>query len=307
MAQIREGRLQVHPAGHEVYYKLFGDGPETYLHIHGGPGGGHESDLPYGELAGGDLQVLLYDQLGCGKSDQPDDPSLWTIPRFIEEMEAVRTGLNLGRIHLGGRSWGGVLVQQYALDHPEALKSLTISNMGPSMAKTSAGLQQRYMELPTEVYRRILSLQHGEEMSDEEVEDLFAEFFSRFLRRTTPYDPEKSKQEWKALFEEPIHKKLTKLQVFQTLWGPDLTRCTGPMTQWDVTDRLHEIMVPTLILCGWYDECLPEHHFTLAEGIPNNEFVIFGNSSHMITHEKEGPAYMGVIKNFLERVMAGSV
>ena len=60
-----------------------------------------------GELAGDGLQVLLYDQLGSGKSDVLDDPALWVVPRFVEELETVRTALGLGRVHLMGQSWGG--------------------------------------------------------------------------------------------------------------------------------------------------------------------------------------------------------
>ena len=83
----QEGRLAVDEAGHEIYYRLFGEGPETLVGLHGGPGADHRYLARLGELAGDGIQVLLYDQLGSGKSDVPDDASLWIVPRFVEELE----------------------------------------------------------------------------------------------------------------------------------------------------------------------------------------------------------------------------
>ena len=96
----QEGRLAVDTAGHEIYYRLFGSGSETLVGLHGGPGADHRYLSRLGELAGDGLQVLLYDQLGSGKSDRPDDSSLWVVPRFVEELEKVRTELGLGQMHL---------------------------------------------------------------------------------------------------------------------------------------------------------------------------------------------------------------
>ena len=115
---VTDGRVVVDDAGHEIYYRRYGAGPATILGLHGGPGLDHRYIERLRELAGGDLQVVLFDQLGSGRSDRPDDPSLWTMERFVAEVEAVRTALGLARVHLYGQSWGGWLALQYALDHP---------------------------------------------------------------------------------------------------------------------------------------------------------------------------------------------
>jgi pimeloyl-ACP methyl ester carboxylesterase len=86
------------------------------------------------------------------------------------------------------------------------------------------------------------------------------------------------------------------------MWGPHEFLCNGPLLDWDVTERLPEIGVPTLILCGWYDEVTIDCHRTLADGIPDNEFLIFGNSSHCTILEKEADAYLGAIRHFVDRV-----
>lgn len=75
-----------------------------------------ESHKQYAEQG---FRLVSWDQLGTGKSDRPADTSLWNIPRFVEEMEAVRSALNLGEIHVIGHSWGGVLGTEHALAYPE--------------------------------------------------------------------------------------------------------------------------------------------------------------------------------------------
>jgi proline-specific peptidase len=303
---LHEGRLRIDPRGHSVHYRVYGDGPETLLSVHGGPGAGSDLDVPFAELtSAGKIRVVIYDQLGCGRSDRPDDPSLWTIRRFVDEIDAVRTGLGLGRVHLIGRSWGGILALQYALDYQANLQSLIVTNSGADGTAISRAVQKRYMELPVDVYRQVLRYNHGEAMPPSEVYEFLAEFEGRFLRRPTPFDLEEAKRYWLAL--PPWYDELTQLQSFQTLWGTKITQCTGPIRDWSALARLREIRVPTLIMCGWYDETPMELHREMADLIPDNEFIVFGHSSHLITHEKEAPAYLGVIENFVTRHAAASV
>jgi proline iminopeptidase len=95
---------------YNVWVKQVGTGPIPVLTLHGGPGVPHfyfecmEDFLPQ---AG--VRFWYYDQLGCGFSDQPADTSLWTIERFLEELEQVRVALGLEQFILCGQSWGGML------------------------------------------------------------------------------------------------------------------------------------------------------------------------------------------------------
>ena len=113
-----EGRLEVEQ-GYKIAYRVFGTGSRTLLGLHGGPGvSSHYLDR-LAEVVGGDLKLVLYDQLGGGDSDWPDDPTLWQVPRFVTEVETVRTALDLGAVTLLGQSWGGMLALAYTLDHPQ--------------------------------------------------------------------------------------------------------------------------------------------------------------------------------------------
>jgi len=303
MAEMREGRMVIDEAGHEIYYRLFGEGSETLMCLAGGPGGNAQYLTRLGELAGDGFQVLIHDQLGTGKSDRPDDPSLWNFPRFVEEVETVRTKLGLGRVHLYGQSWGGMLALQYALDHPEGVTSLIPSNIGASTAEIVREMWQHRLELPAEVLRTLAKYEGSQDFENPEMGEAILQYYARFTRRATPFDLETSIKEFNEMVM-PVFEDMG--PAYQAMWGPCEFICTGPLMEWDITDRLHEIKAPTLILAGWYDECGLETHRVMADRIPDNEYVIFGNSSHCVILEKEADAYLGVIKDFIRRVIARS-
>jgi proline iminopeptidase len=133
---MREGRLAI-AGGHEIYYQIHGEAPNSLVGLHGGPGGDLTSLTRFAELSDDALQVVLYDQLGGGRSDRPDDPSLWTMARFVSELDELRSRLDLGQMHLVGRSWGGFLGLQYTLDHPESVRTLCVSNAGASVLRAA--------------------------------------------------------------------------------------------------------------------------------------------------------------------------
>jgi proline iminopeptidase len=299
MAKETEGRLAIDEEGHEIYYRLFGSGPETLVALHGGPGADHRSLSRLGEIAGDGLQVLLYDQLGSGRSDVPDDSSLWAVPRFVEEVETVRTALGLGPVHLYGQSWGGMLALQYALDHPEGVKSLVLSNTGSSTAEIYRSMMQLKLDLGAEPFVQMIAYEARGDFESPDYKELTMQLFARHLRRTTPFEYERSVEE----FDEIMTPLMSTLgPAYFHMWGPHEFLLTGTLADWDVTDRLGEIQAPALILCGWYDELDIRCHRILAERLADNEFVIFGNSSHCTILEKEGDAYLAVIRDFVRRV-----
>ena len=127
-----EGTIAV-PGG-RVWYRSVGEGGTPLLCLHGGPGFTHYY-LESLEALGDRRRVIFYDQLGCGRSDRPDDPSLWTVERFVEELAQVRAALGLDHLHLFGSSWGGMLAMQYVLDRRPDLVSLTLCGSPASMIR----------------------------------------------------------------------------------------------------------------------------------------------------------------------------
>ena len=242
--------------------------------LHGGPGGNHLPLEGLGALAEQGRRVVFYDQLGSGESDRPDDPSLWTVETFIEQLQSVRDGLGLDEIHLFGSSWGGMLALEYALTRPEGLVSLVL-NSTPTSAP-------RWAE---ETARLAAALPEG--LDEKQAED---EFKRRHICRLDP-EPEVLKRS-RAKFGMP---------VYETMWGPNEFTVTGTLKGWDVIDRLGEIRVPTLITSGRHDECTPALVEPLHHGLVGSEWILFEDSAHM-AYLEEPARYLQVVGEFLERV-----
>lgn len=292
-----EGRIEVEQ-GYTVAYRVFGTGSRTLLALHGGPGVSSRYLDRLAEVVGGDLKLVLYDQLGGGDSDRPDDPELWQVPRFIAEVETVRSALDLGVVTLYGQSWGGMLALAYALDHPAAVNALVLSNTYANGKDYLLDISEHRMNLGKDMHALMLRHEHQDDLEAPEYLDAVLELNSRHLRRSSPYDPEISRRE----FQEIVEPAMADTGPAYALWGPHEFKGTGPQAYFDISDRLGEISVPALILCGWYDELSPKRcSRTLADGIADNEFVVFGNASHLTMLEKEADLYLACIRDFLAR------
>jgi proline iminopeptidase len=292
-----EGRLEVE-RGFEIAYRVYGSGARTLVGLHGGPGVSARYLTRLNETLGDDTQLVLYDQLGGGESDWPDDASIWDVPRFVNELETVRSGLDLGRVTLYGQSWGGMLALAYALDHPARVDALILSNTYACGKDYLLDISDHRVSLGRELHAAMLRHEHAGTMDDPEYQDAVAELYARYLYRSSPYDAARSRAE----FAEIAAEFMPDIGPAYALWGPHEFMGTGPEAHFDVSDRLGEISVPTLVLCGWYDELTPERcSRPLAEGIGDSEFVVFGTSSHLTIFENESEPYLAVIRDFLER------
>ena len=293
----REGRLEVE-RGFEIAYRIYGSGQRTLIGLHGGPGVGARYLTRLNEVIDDDTQLVLYDQLGGGESDWPDDPSLWQVPRFVEELETVRSGLELGQVTLYGQSWGGMLALAYTLDHPEQVAALILSNTYACGKDYLLDISDHRVSLGREMHAAMLRHEHAGTLDDPEYTDAVAELYARYLYRSSPYDSARSRAE----FEEIAAAYMPEIGPAYALWGPHEFMGTGPEAHFDVSDRLREIGVPALVLCGWYDELTPQRcSRPLADGIGDSEFVVFGKSSHLNIFENESEPYLAVIRDFLER------
>jgi proline iminopeptidase len=292
-----EGRLEVE-GGYSIAYRVYGSGSRTLIGLHGGPGPSSAYIERLNEVLGEDMRLVLYDQLGSGDSDWPEDPSLWQVQRFIDELETVRMTLELGSVSLYGQSWGGMLALAYALDFPQNVEALVLSNTYANGRAYLLDISDHRVSLGAERHAAMLRHEGAGTLEEPEYLDAVAELYARYVYRSSPYDAATSRAELAELTE----KYFPAMGPAYALWGPHEFMGTGPQAHFDITDRLGEIAVPALIVCGWYDELTPERcSRPLAEGIPDNEYVIFGNSSHLTILEKEAEAYLAVIRDFLER------
>ena len=213
-------------------------------------------------------------------------------------METVRSGLDLGQVTLFGQSWGGMLALQYTLEHSENVRALILSNTTASAKDYLLDVSEHRVALGKDLHALMLKHEHAGTLDDPAYHDAVLELNSRHLRRSTPYDPERSRRE----FQEIVDPLLSDLGPAYALWGPHEFMGTGPEADFDAVDRLQEIRVAALVVCGWYDELTPWRcSRPLADGIADSEFVILGNASHLTILEKEADLYLAVIRDFLDR------
>jgi proline-specific peptidase len=289
IAQPREGYVEV-PGG-KVWYRVSGDGAGVpLLLLHGGPGSGHDSFDRMVAL-GDERPVVFYDQLGCGKSEIPDEPLFWQMDRFVAEVDAVREGLGLDRIHLLGQSWGGWLAIEYMMTHPQGVASLTLSSTSASVEGFIRGAKALVAELPAETRETIERHEAAGTTADPEYQAAARVFYQRHLCRMDPW-PEEMARSGNNIRNTP---------VYNYMWGPSEFTCTGNLNGWDRSDRLGEITVPTLITHGRYDEMVPALAAELHAGIPNSDVVMFDQSAHA-AHLEESDLYIATLREFLKRV-----
>lgn len=277
--------------GHETWYRIVGEGGGLPLVVlHGGPGSTHLG-LSVLEPLADERRVVFYDQVGCGNSSQPSDPSLWTVELFVAELANLREALELERIHLLGHSWGGQLVLEYALTQPGGLESLVLSSTLSSARIWEEEALRLRAELPTEVLAVLEKHEAAGTVHDPEYEEATKEYYRRHLCRLDP---------WPPIVEEI--RRVSRKEVYETMWGPNEMRPTGVLADWDVTPRLGEITVPALVLCGRYDEATPRQAETLAHGLGGeSELFVFENSAHL-TPIEETDLYLATVRAFLARV-----
>ena len=286
-----EGRIPFR--GYETWYRDVGpEGGIPLLCLHGGPGSSHHYFEPLEALADDGRRVVFYDQLGCGASDRPDDPDLWTVELFVDEVGAVRQALGLERIHLLGTSWGSMLGIEYALTKPAGLVSLTL-NAPPTAAKTWAAEAIRLRnELPEDVQRVLAEHEAAGTTDDPEYEAAELVFWRRHICRIEP------EPDFVARGRAAKNRA-----VYEVLWGVSEWNPNGKLRNWDVRDRLSEIDVPTLVTSGLYDECTPKLAEEAQRLIPGAERVLFEESSHTAFAE-EPERFRAVLLDFLERAEA---
>jgi len=284
----QEGRVPV-PGGH-VWYGIAGeDRGLPLLTLHGGPGFPHDYLTSLAGLAA-ERPVIFYDQLGCGRSDRPDDPSLWTVERFVEEVHQVVAALGLDRYHLLGQSWGSMLATDFALTRPAGLVSLILASPPLSIPRWLADCARYRHELPAEVQAVLDRHEAAGTTSSAEYQEATMAFYRRHVCRLDPWPPE-------------LMRCLEGVgwPVYHAMWGPNEFFMTGTLRTYDRTPRLGEITLPTLFTCGRYDEATPEATAWYASLVPGARLAIFEQSAHM-PHLEEREAYLATVRDFLHHV-----
>jgi proline iminopeptidase len=284
-----------------VWTKRVGNNPTMkVLLLHGGPGATHEyfeAFDSYFPAAG--IEYYYYDQLGSAYSDQPDDPALWDLPRFVEEVEQVRQALGLDRdnFYLLGHSWGGMLAMEYALKYQQHLKGLIISNMMASIPAYNE--YARNVLMPAMDQSALAEIKQLEATGKTEepryMELLMPHYYEQHILRMPG-----------ASWPDPVNRAFARLNraVYVPMQGPSELGSTGTLVNWDRTGELSAIAVPTLVIGARYDTMDPAHMQMIAGKVKKGRFLLCPNGSHMAMYDDQ-KIYMDGVIGFIRDVDAG--
>lgn len=280
-----------------VWTKRVGNNPRLkVLLLHGGPAAGHayfeafDSFLPQEGI-----EYIYYDQLGAGDSDRPDGDELWTIPRYVDEVEQVRSalGLDARNFCLLGHSWGGILAIEYALRYQQNLKCLVVSNMVASIPAYNE--YARRVLMPAMDQAKLARVQEMERTGKTEE--------PAYMELLTPLHYEQHVLRMPAAqWPEPVNRAFSRLNrhVYVLMQGPSELGASGVLANWDRTGDLKRITVPTLTIGAKYDTMDPAAMRAMAAAIPKGEALTCDKGSHMAMYDDQGCYFSGLVR-FLKK------
>lgn len=279
-------KIKVH--SYEVSATCLGEGDETVLLVHGGPGipsnyliDSHTFLIDHG------FKIATWDQLGCGLSDKPDDPSLWRLERFVEEVEIVRSALNLGKVYLLGHSWGGMLGLAYCLKYPDNVKAFIAANTAFDLTYMQRGFERKKLALGEETFT-MMGRREAEGTTDHpEYKAAVTLLMYRHMCRA---------EKWPDVLNDCFAN--IAMPVLSAMFGPHPFNCSGNLRDLNWIDQLPHMKIPTLILHSEYDYMLPDIALLAKEHLPNGELVMLRGCSHLPFFE-DPKAYQEALLNYL--------
>jgi proline iminopeptidase len=239
--------------------------PEAMI-IHGGPGGDHSGFKPALSPLSDTMQLIYFDHRGQGRSER-GDPSRYTLDENVEDMEALRRHLGLGRIVSIGTSYGGMVAMAHAARHPEAVSHLVLvvtAAHGGFIERAQALVAERGTPEQQQVCAR---LWQGAFRTPDEVRHYYSVMGPLYARRSDPAQAAAIRGR-----AEPAPEPLNRA------FGPD-----GFLRRFDLRPELGRITAPTLIIAGRHDWiCPPEFSAEIHRHIPGSQLEIFEDSAHSI-------------------------
>jgi proline-specific peptidase len=291
LAQPREGFVNV-PGG-PVWYRILGEGSgkekgAPILAVHGGPGGTSCGFLDLAPLAEG-RKLIVFDQLGSGRSGRPSDRKLWNVARFVEELHTVRQKLGLKQVHLLGHSWGGALVAEYLLRKgTKGVKSVILASPLLSTPDWIEDANELRQQLPPEVQATLKKHEAAGTTNSPEYRAAEQEFNKRFLSRRPGRG---ANPDCAGSAFNPV--------IYEQMWGPSEFHATGTLKSFDLKSELPKLKLPVLLVVGEFDEARPATAARYQKLIPNSRLEVIPNAAHALWWDNR-EATLRVLNDFLK-------
>jgi L-proline amide hydrolase len=285
--------------GQRTWYRVVdgtaGDaGRPPLIVCHGGPGLTHDYLLPVADLSASSQPCVFYDQFGNGRSGRrPTAPAeFWTVDLFLAELTSLIEHLGIADgFHLLGHSWGGMLALELAVRRPPGLQSIVIADAFASARAYQEGVTGLLADMPEDIRSAIDRHEAAGTTGSPEYQQAMRAFYRRHVCRATPV-PDEVRQSMAALQADST--------VYNAMMGASEFCMDGTLRNWTITDRLHLVEVPVLLVSGRYDEVTPHAVEELRSALPNARWVVFEESSHMPQIE-ERARFATLVGEFLWR------
>lgn len=281
--------MKIKVGSYEVSATSLGGGNETVLLLHGGPGIPSKYLIDsHSFLIDRGYKIATWDQLGCGLSDKPNDPSLWRIERFVEEVEIVRNALKLGKVYLLGHSWGGMLGLAYCFKYPGNVKAFIAANTAFDLIHMQRGFERKRLALGEETCT-MMARREAEGTTDHpEYKAAVTLLMYRHMCRA---------EKWPDVLNDCFDN--IAMPVLSAMFGPHPFNCSGNIRNLNWIDQLPHMEIPTLLIHGEYDFMLPEIALIAKEHLPKGELVMLHGCSHSPFFE-DPEAYKQTLLTFLK-------
>ena len=287
----------------KVWTKRTGNNPTIkVLLLHGGPGMTHEYFEAFDSyFPGAGIEYYYYDQLGSHYSDQPKEPDLWEVDRFVEEVEQVRQALNLDRdnFYLLGQSWGGILAIEYALKYQQHLKGLIISNMQSSIPAYNEYATRVLMPaMDQKVLAEVKALEAKKDYANPRyMELLIPNHYQLHILRMPP-------EQWPDGVQRAF--KHVNPDIYIPMQGPSELGASGRLAKWDRTADLGQLTIPTLAIGAAHDTMDPNAMEEMSRLVKRGRYLLCPEGSHLALYDDQKTYFEGLIK-FVKDVDAGRI
>jgi len=285
--------------GSLIYYTSVGRGAPLMI-VHGGPGASHDYFLPYLLPLMRSNRLVFIDERGSGRSSKMEDPKQYTVANMVEDIEAVRQALNLGKMSLLGHSFGGVLVQAYAFKYQQNLSHLILGSTFSSTVEINQALAAMKAAMTPQDRERVNALEGAGLFGKGEVWEhgRYPEEYAK-LAWGKGYFPYVYQDRPDPNYDPLVSNTGTAWDVYREMWGSDGELVIdGNLKEVEYVERLPQIKVPTLIIVGDHDESDPKMSKEMHEKIAGSQLVILPNSGHM-TFVDQPEQFLKAVREFI--------
>ena len=296
---VRMIPIETSAGTYKVWTKKVGDHPTVkVLLLHGGPAMTTEYMESFGDyLPQEGYEMYYYHQLGSHLSDQPNNDDLWTLDRFVEEVEQVRKALGLTKdnCYLIGNSWGTILGLQYALKYQDNIKALVAGNMQASFPAYAAYNAKLRSQMRPSLIDSLKAFEDKEDYHNEEyLKIVVEEYYRKHICRMDP-------------FPDGFQRAMDHVNghIYELMQGPSEFVPGGRLANWDIMDELKNIHIPTLMIGAAYDTMDPDAMKEMAGLVQNGRYLHCPNGSHLAMWDDQEHFFPGVLQ-FIKDVDSGA-